>query len=91
MSNTTPLVDLTCNKLIRAPYIEGGRRKWEGRRAGDLIRMFAAGGFDVLKDNKNGRAIEGSWTVHDQSGNIRAFILSHRDVPDFAYAFTCLV
>lgn len=83
---TALIADLTCNELTRASYIEGGRRKWEGRRAGDLIRMFAAGGYDVIKDRG-----EGSWTVHDQTGNIRAFILSHRDVPDYAYAFTCLV
>ena len=87
-SKTTPIADLTCDELTRESYIEGGRLKWEATRAGDLIRMFAAGGYDVCKDSKDGKEIEGSWTVLDQTGNIRAIILSHRDAPAFAYAST---
>ena len=84
--------NLTCTELTKPAYIESGRTKWEARRAGDLIRMFAAGGFDVIKDTKDsGEEIEGSWRVLDQFGDFRASILSHHDVPDFAYAYTCAV
>lgn len=83
---------LTCAELAKPAYIENGRTKWEARRAGDLIRMFAAGGYDVIKNRKaNGDEIEGSWTVWDQHGDFRASVISHRDVPDFAYAYTCAV
>lgn len=81
----TRLADLTSPALIKPPYIENGRRKWEATSAGELIKMFAAGGYDVVRDRGTSRMVK------DQQGNIVASILWHDTVPNFAYAYTSAV
>ncbi len=82
--------DLACPEMIKPSYIENDRRKWEATSAGALIRMFAANGCDVTKQvNPNdGKEISGCWDVRDQSGVDVAYIMSHRDVPQYAFAST---
>jgi hypothetical protein len=85
----TRLADLTSANLIKPSYIENGRRKWEAKRAGDLIKMFAAGGYDVITPTDHPKETRNPYRlVKDQNGVIIANILWSLDVPDFAYAFT---
>lgn len=82
--------DLACPEMLKPSYIENGRRKWEATSAGALIRMFAANGCDVTKQvhPDTGKEIDGCWDVRDQSGVEVAYIMSHRDVPQYAFAST---
>lgn len=83
----TRLADLASTALIKPSYIENGRLKWEARSAGALIKMFAAGGYDVITpDNETATARDR--LVKDQNGAIVAYILWNTTVPDFAYAYT---
>jgi|GEM_PF-3736527 len=62
-------------------YIENGRTKMEAKRAGDILRVWAAAGYDT---RKNGH----SWAIYDQSGSYVACVLAHPSVPGFAYSYT---
>lgn len=74
---TTPtdrLSDLTHVDLLKPPYIEGGRLKWESKSAGSLIQMFAAGGYDVITpDDERDETRNPSRLVKDQQGHIVAW------------------
>lgn len=86
----TRLADLTSAAMIKPSYIENGRLKWEARSAGALIKMFAAGGYDVVTpDNETATARDR--IVKDQDGTIVAYILWNITIPDFAYAYTSAV
>lgn len=78
----TRLADLTSTALIKPSYIENGRRKWEATSAGELIKMFAAAGYDVIHDRGTSRIVK------DQQGTFVASILWHPTVPNYAYAYT---
>lgn len=82
--------DLACPEMIKPSYVENGRRTWEATSTGALIRMFAANGCDVTKRvlAETGKEIAGCWDVRDQSGVEVAYIMSHRDVPKYAFAST---
>ena len=75
-----------------------GRRQWVAGSAADLIRMFAAAGFDVVRGyrlngehtrdpNVGGKEIRTAREVM-MDGRAVAYILWHDDVPGFAFANT---
>lgn len=84
-TRTAPLADLS-------PVLSEGRFKWEAARAGELIRMFAAAGYDVVRNevlpDRNGCY---SRLVKDETGRIVAHILWCASVPNYAYAFSSRV
>ena len=94
MPTVTNLADLTHRNVTNS--IESGRMKWESTCAGDLIAMFAVGGYDVVRVAAPGQELcdeskcdSRSREVRDQSGNTVAYILWCRSVPNFAFAMTC--
>lgn len=80
--HTTPLADLS-------PVLSEGRFKWEKTSAGALIQMFAAAGYDVVRNDvlpdRNGCF---GRLVKDQDGRVVAHLLWCDSVPNYAYAFS---
>ena len=93
MTTATKIADLT-HRNVTNIGIENGRMKWESTCAGDLIAMFAVGGYDVVRTVVDGKEPDESKCdsrsreVRDQSGNTVAYILWCRSVPNFAFAMT---
>ena len=93
MTNTTKIADLAHHN-VTCKGIENGRLCWESTSAGDMIAMFAAGGYDVVRTKVNGEEADESKfdsrsrEVRDQSGNTVAYILWCLSVPNFACAMT---
>ena len=84
----TRLADLA-HPGVTCKGIESGRLNWESKKPGDLIAMFAAGGYDVINDGDGEDSR--SRLVKDQTGNIVAYIMWCISVPDFACSFTSKV
>jgi hypothetical protein len=83
-TRTAALADLS-------PVLSEGRFKWETSSAGEMIRMFAVAGYDVVRNDvlpdRNGCY---SRLVKEQ-GRIVAHVLWCDSVPNYAYAFSSRV
>jgi hypothetical protein len=88
-TNHVNAADLTCPELLMPSYIESGRRYWECKSAGALIRMFAAAGCDVTNpDGEDDNRDSECRLVNDQSGNEIAWILWCKSKQGYAFART---
>ena len=81
--------DLACPELLKPSYIESGRRYWEAKSAGALIRMFAVAGCDVINpDGDDDNRDSECRMVSDQYGNEVAWVLWCKSMPGYAFART---
>ena len=93
MNTATKIADLT-HRNVTNKGIEDGRRNWESTCAGDLIAMFAAAGYDVVRCRVDGKIEDESKCdsrsreVRDQNGNTVAYILWCISIPNYACAMT---
>jgi hypothetical protein len=87
----TRLVTAPTNLSELNPTLSEGRLKWETTSAGEMIRMFAAAGYDVVRNDvmpdRNG--CFNRLVMVD--GRIVAFVLWCDSVPNYAYAYTASV